>query len=141
METQAPRQTGKSIWAIVAGFLVVVILSLATDALMRRAGVFPRLGQVMSNSLFALATAYRALYSVAGSFITASLAPNRPMFHAMLGGFIGLAAGIPGAVLTWNRTELGPHWYPVALVVTALPCAGLGGKLRLVQLSSRSAIS
>jgi hypothetical protein len=40
-----------------------------------------------------------------------------------------------GAVVTWNRA-LGPHWYPLALVVTALPTAWLGGKLRLMQLGS-----
>ena len=31
----------------------------------------------------------------------------------------------------------GPHWYPVALIVTAIPCAWLGGKLRVMQLHTR----
>jgi hypothetical protein len=141
MERRLSRQTGRSIGAVLAGFLVVVVFSLATDAVMRRAGIFPPAGQGMSHLRFALATAYRVVYSVAASFVTASLAPNRPMFHAMLGGFIGLAAGILGAVLAWSRTELGPHWYPVALVVTALPCAWLGAKLRLAQLKSRPVVS
>ncbi len=31
---------------------------------------------------------------------------------------------------TWDRgPEFGPHWYPLALVATALPCAWAGGLL------------
>jgi len=33
-----------------------------------------------------------------------------------------------GAAVTWNKgPEFGPHWYPIALIVLALPCAWLGG--------------
>ena len=57
------------------------------------------------------------------------------MQHALLGGTIGLILSTVGVVVTWNRgPELGPHWYPLALVATALPCAWLGGKLRQKQL-------
>jgi hypothetical protein len=39
-----------------------------------------------------------------------------------------------GAIVTWNRgPEFGPHWYPLALVVTALPAAWLGAKFHLAQ--------
>jgi len=31
---------------------------------------------------------------------------------------------------------MGPRWYPISLVVTALPAAWAGGKLRLMQLRS-----
>jgi hypothetical protein len=52
------------------------------------------------------------------------------MMHAMIGGFLGFLLSVVGAVATWNRSaEFGPHWYPVTLVVLALPCAWLGGKL------------
>jgi hypothetical protein len=88
----------------------------------------------MSDPLFLLATAYRIAYGVAASYIIARLAPDRPMQHALVGGAIGLVVSIVGAVVTWNHEpSLGPHWYPLALVVTALPCAWLGGKLRLMQ--------
>jgi hypothetical protein len=57
------------------------------------------------------------------------------MDHAMIGGFIGLALSLVGAVVTWNRgPEFGPHWYPIALVVLALPTAWLGGFFRVRQL-------
>ncbi len=89
----------------------------------------------MSNPLFLLATAYRTVFAIVGSFITARLAPDRPMGHALVGGAIGLVLSVVGAVVTWNK-DLGPHWYPLALVVTALPCAWVGGKIRLMQLRS-----
>jgi hypothetical protein len=84
----------------------------------------------MSDALFLLATAYRTVYAIAGSYVTARLAPSRPMQHALLGGAVGLVLATVGAVATWNKgPEFGPHWYPLALVATALPCAWAGGRL------------
>jgi hypothetical protein len=93
----------------------------------------------MTDALFLLATAYRILYSVVGSYVIARLAPDRPMWHALVGGFVGFALSIAGAAATWNR-GLGPHWYSIAVAAIAMPCAWVGGKLRLVQLRARSAL-
>jgi hypothetical protein len=91
MEAGKPsRRWGRSIGALVAGFLAVLIFSLGTDR-----------------------AACAQDFSALG--------------HAMAGGFVGLVLGIVGAA-AWKRTELGPHWYPLALVVTALPCAWVVGK-------------
>jgi hypothetical protein len=131
--SQAPRERriGRSIIALLAGFFLVVILSLATDLAMHAAGIFPVPGQPMSDGhLLLLATAYRTLYGVAGSYLTARLAPYRPMLHAMIGGLVGLALSVIGAIVTWNKgPAFGPHWYPVALIALALPQAWLGGFL------------
>jgi hypothetical protein len=55
--------------------------------------------------------------------------------HAMIGGLLGLIVSTLGAVASWNRgPAFGPHWYPVALIITALPTAWIGAKLRLAQL-------
>jgi hypothetical protein len=79
-----------------------------------------------------LATAYRTIYGIGGSYLTAKLAPYRPMAHALTGGALGAAIGLLGAVITWNQgAEFGPHWYPVMLVVLALPTAWVGGWLWL----------
>jgi len=129
-----PRRWGRSAEALLAGFVIVVVLSAGTDAVLHALRIFPALGQPMSNGLFVLATAYRTVYAILGSYITARLAPDRPMGHAMAGGVIGLVLSIVGAAVTWNRSELGPHWYPLALVVTALPTAWLGGKIRAMQI-------
>jgi hypothetical protein len=124
----------KSIVAVFAGAVVAVVLSIGTDLLMHKAGIFPALGQATSDSLLLLAAAYRAVYGVLGSYVAAKLAPNRPMMHALVLGAIGLAVSILGAAMTWNRTaEFGPHWYPLALVILAMPQAWLGGKVRELQ--------
>jgi hypothetical protein len=84
----------------------------------------------MSNALFVLATVYRTIYTVAGGYITARLAPNQPMGHALTLGVVGLFAAIAGTIVTWDKgPEFGPKWYPLALVATAIPCVWLGGKL------------
>jgi len=129
-EVGQQRSILRSIGALLAGFLVVVILSLGTDLVLHATGIFPPWGQPMSDALFLLATIYRTIYGVAGSYVTARLAPNRPMTHALIGGCIGLVLSTVGAVATWNKgPEFGRHWYPVALVVLAMPTAWLGGKL------------
>jgi hypothetical protein len=132
ISTNPPRQLGRSVLAIVAGFVVVVVLSLGTDAVLHALKIY---GEHMTDALFMGATVYRTIYGVIGSYITARLAPNRPMAHALTGGVIGFALSIIGAVLSWKHPELGPHWYPLALVITALPGAWIGGKIRETQIS------
>jgi peptidoglycan/LPS O-acetylase OafA/YrhL len=136
-ETHPPRRVLRSIGAVLAGFLATAILSIATDLVLHAAGIFPAWGQPMSDALFVLATAYRIVFTIAGGYITARLAPNRPMAHVLVLGFVGLMAAVAGTLATWNKgPEFGPKWYPLALVVTALPCVWAGGKL--AQLRNRS---
>ena len=127
------KSMGRSIWAVVAGFLVVVVLSLGTDVALHAAGIYPALGKRMSDSLFVVATVYRTVFGILGSYVTARFAPHRPMKHTMIGAAIGVVVATFGAVATWNK-DLGPHWYPVALILTAFPTAWIGAKLRLAQL-------
>jgi hypothetical protein len=130
-EMGSDRHIWRSIGAVFAGFVVVVILSLVTDALMHAIGLFPKPGQpAAGGGSFLAATLYRSVYGILGSFITAKLAPARPMFHAMAGGAIGFVISVIGVIATWNLgPEFGPHWYPISLIVTTIPCAWLGGKL------------
>lgn len=129
-ETNPPRSLLKSIGAVLAGVLAVFILSLTTDVVMHATGIFPPWFQPMAGALWALALAYRVVYGIAGGYITARLAPGRPIRHALILGVIGLVLSIAGVAANWNQgPEFGPRWFSVALVVTALPCAWLGGKL------------
>jgi hypothetical protein len=132
--SERPRAL-RRVGALLAGLLVVVVLSTAADALLHATGVYPPAGQPMPGALFLLATAYRLAFGTLGSFVAARLAPARPMWHAVALGAVGTALAAAGLVATWNAA-LGPRWYPVALVVTALPCAWLGG--RLAEAASRS---
>jgi len=140
-EAQHPRRIGRSIGAVLAGMVAGVVLSLGTDIVLHAIGVFPPWGDSMVgfDGPLLLATVYRTVYGAAASYITARLAPGRPMQHALVGGFIGLVVSIVGAAVTWNKgPAFGPHWYPLALVVLAMPQAWVGGKLRLMQLPGRA---
>lgn len=132
-----PRRIGRSIVALVVGFLAGIFLTLGTDLGLHAIGVFPPLGQPTTSGPLVLATAYRTIYGVVSSYIIARVAPDRPMEHALLGGVIGLVLNIVGVIATWNR-GLGPHWYPLALVVLAMPLAWAGGKLRVMQLPANA---
>lgn len=118
------RSTG----AILAGLVAVVVLSMLTDFVLESTGVIPppeRFTEYTDGHL-ALALAYRTVFTVFGCWFAARLAPSHPMRHAIILGAIGIALGTLGAVVMWS---FGSHWYPIALVVEALPCAWLGGKL------------
>jgi hypothetical protein len=136
-EAQAPRRIGRSIGAVLAGIATGIVPTLGTDVVLHAVGVFPPMGQSMDGyeGALLLATIYRTVYGVAGSYVMARLAPYRPMGHALVGGFLGLGVSIVGAMVTWNKgPAFGPHWYPLALIVLAMPTAWAGGKLRLMQL-------
>jgi hypothetical protein len=118
----------RRVGALFAGLLVVVALSTAADAVLHATGTYPPAGQPMSGALFLLATGYRLVFGTLGSFVAARLAPVRPMWHAVALGALGTVLALAGLLATWDAA-LGPRWYPVALVVTALPCGWLGGRL------------
>lgn len=129
---------GRSFLALLAGMLAGIVLSIGTDVLMHVIGLFPALGQPISSPPLAVATAYRSVYGVVSCYIAARLAPSQPMTHALILGFVGVLVNILGAVVTWNKgPAFGPHWYPLALIVLAIPTAWLGGKLFLIQTAER----
>lgn len=124
-----PRRLWRSIGAVLLGFLAVVVLSLATDQVLHVLKVYPPWGQPMHDpGLNLLALAYRIVYTVVGGYITARFAPHNPMRHALALGIVGLVVGAAGAIATIPM-GLGPSWYPIALVVIALPLTLLGGTL------------
>jgi hypothetical protein len=139
-ETHPPRRIGRSIAAVLAGMIAGVILTIGTDIVLHAIGVFPPWGQSMAGfeGALVLATVYRTVYGIVGGYIAARLAPDRPMLHALILGVLGLAVSIVGTMVTWNRgPAFGPHWYPLALIVLALPQAWVGGKLHDVQSRTR----
>ena len=129
------HKTWQSIGAVVAGAAAGIVVTLATDAVLQKAGVLPPVGHPAGDGPLALATAYRTIYGIGGAYLTARLAPSRPMLHVTILGILGFIASLAGAIATWNKMEIyGPHWYPVALVVLALPQSWLGGWIRERQL-------
>lgn len=124
------NNTLKSMGAVLAGFLTVFVLSTVTDFILEGLGVFPPIAEgLFITWMLALALAYRTVYTILGGYVTAKLAPNKPMRHTLILAFIGTAAGTLGLVATWNL-GLGPRWYPIMLAVLAFPSVWAGGYLK-----------
>lgn len=119
----------KSIWAVVAGFLVVVVFSMGTDWLLETMGIFPSPSEMgfFVTWMLAVALLYRTVYTVLGGYVTAWLAPQNSMKHVWILAIIGQIGGISGVIVGWN---LSSHWYPIAIAVLAIPSVWLGGWLR-----------
>ena len=130
------KNTFKSIGALLAGFMLIVLLSIGTDLLLEATGVFPSFAEQAAHGFTAqwmllLAFLYRSVYTIAGGYVAAALAPDKPMRHAIILGSIGIIAGTLGAIVNWDKTTPATTWYPIALVVAGLPCTWLGGKIRV----------
>jgi hypothetical protein len=116
-----------SVAAVALAFVSVFVLSLGTDQALHVLEVYPPWGQPMYDTgLCLLALSYRIVYGVLGGYIAARLAPRNPMRHALALGAIGVVLSGAGGV---TMKEFGPLWYPAAIVLSALPCAWLGGAL------------
>jgi H+/Cl- antiporter ClcA len=126
----------RSIWAVVAGVLVIIVVTTLVDIVLHVTHVFPPIDQPINDALALLATAYRIVISVGGAWLTARLAPDKPMKHAMILGLVGVVLGLVAVVTTWNL-GLGPRWYPIALAGLAIPQCWIGGKIYEMQSGER----
>lgn len=126
----------KSIWAVVAGLLVTIAGTILVDIVLHAAGVFPPTDRPITDALALLATSYRIAIGICGAWLTARLAPARPMSHALILGYLGAALALVGVVVTWNL-GLGPRWYPIALVVLAIPQSWVGGRIHELRSGRR----
>ena len=118
----------RSLGAVVAGLLAVIVGTSIMDIVLHLAGVFPPWGTPIDDRLSLIAISYRIVISVAGAYLTARLATERPMKHVVILGVVGTILGALGVAATRGK-GLGPAWYPLALAVLALPQSWVGGKL------------
>ena len=128
--------TKRSIWAVVAGVVAIIVISTVVDIVLHAVHVFPPMNQPINDAQALLATVYRVIIGVGAAYLTASLAPDRPMRHAMILGYIGLYLALVGVIATWNMA-LGPRWYPIALVVLAIPQCWAGARIWEMKASNR----
>jgi hypothetical protein len=130
LKPEASRRILRRVGAVLAGLVAIVILDTGLDVIMHATGIYPPWFQPMSTGLWLLAITYRMIDGIAASYLTARLAPDRPIAHAFVLGLIGVSLSAIGAIATWGKgPEFGPKWYPIALVIIALPCALIGGTL------------
>jgi hypothetical protein len=133
-ESQPRHHVLRSISAVLAALFVGIALTVGTDAVLHRIGILPPLGQPTSDPILLLATFYRTIYAVLGSYLGARLAPNRPMMHALVLGGLGVIANLVGAVVMWNHPAVvGHRWYALVLAALAMPSAWAGGRIFMMQ--------
>ena len=134
-----PGNLPRSIYAVILGLIAVFVLSLGTDQVLHSLNVYPPWGQPMYDAgLNLLALSYRIVIAVVGCYIAARFAPRNPMRHAMILGVVGFVLSVAGAIATIPM-HLGPSWYPIALALTALPSAWLGGVLHRARVGHQPA--
>ncbi|ODU31742.1 MAG: hypothetical protein BGP24_18770 [Lysobacterales bacterium 69-70] len=121
----------RSIAAVVLGLLVTAALSIGTDFALRASGLFPPADQPLGNAQFALAAVYRTVFAALGGYVAAQFAPRHPLRHALILGSIGSLLALLGLIASRGQgPEFGPLWYPLSLVLTALPATWAGATLQ-----------
>src|SRR6185312_6529952 len=104
------------------------VLSIGTDMVLEKAGYMQiEPFSFNSNGIIALVLICRTVYFILGGYLTAGLAPTRPMLHVMIIGIVGLLMNIAGAISLWNNV---PHWFPVSIILLSYAGVWLGGKLK-----------
>ena len=128
---------GRSIVAIVVGFVVIAALSLGTDLVLKALlpGYFSATGRTDNAAILVLVLLYVGAYATFGCWLAARLAPNRPMRHAIVLGLLGLAFNVMGTIAAWDTA---PRWYHLSALVLVMLWAWLGGYIRERQLARRS---
>ncbi len=124
----SPSTVWKSIGAVAAGIIANIVVTTMVDIVLHLTQVYGAMNEPLDNPHALLASSYRIVITIAAGYLTARLAPQNPMRHVMILGWLGVLLGLVGVVATWNA-NLGPRWYAIALPVLALPECWLGGWL------------
>ena len=124
----------QSVWAVLAGFILIGLLSFASDALMRAIAptMFDAQGGTNSMPILLVTMVYSAVYGLVGCYLTARLAPSNPMKHSLVLGVIGLM--VTGAINfgLWGHV---PAWWSIINVAVVMPLAWFAGHLRENELA------
>lgn len=124
----------RSIGAVAAGFVVIFLLATGTDLALKSAlpAMYGPGGRVDSVALLLASNLYVFVFATFGCWLTARLAPARPMFHALVLGALGLVFNVIGSAVMW---DVAPVWYHAVGLAMTLPAAWLGGWIRERQLA------
>jgi hypothetical protein len=127
----------RSLWAVLAGFIFIGVLANGSAAITRAISpwAFDPRGATMNTSILLVMLAYSSVYGVVGCYLTARLAPSRPMRHALILGLLGVIIACVNAAAMWGRV---PSWFAVVNVLAMIPLAWLGGRLRENELAARA---
>jgi hypothetical protein len=118
----------RSITAVVVGLVVFAVLTVLGVLLAQRAGLVAA-GRTPTENDFLLFNSTLMLFMMAGGYATAKLAPFDPKLHTI---YLGTILTVLGAVASFvfSRMDIGPDWFGWLLILSGLPFAWLGGKLK-----------
>ena len=119
----------RSVWAVLAGFVLIGLLSFGTDSIMHALSpwAYDDKGGTMNLPILVVSMIYSAVYGLVGCYVAARLAPSNPMKHALILGLIGvLVTGLINYGL-WGRV---PAWWSMGNVLLVMPLAWFAGRLR-----------
>ena len=118
---------GRSILALLAGFIAEPLLVVAADFLYSRINpqAFTPEGAVFGVAA-AVVLIYVQIINAISGWITGVIAPKKPVTHALILGAIGFVLCI---IVSARRWGLEPHWYLLGGIVLAIPSTVLGGYL------------
>lgn len=130
----------RSVMVVAVGFVFIAVLSFGTDALVRVAlpDAFDETGRTDRLSVLLLSLGYVAVIAIVGCYLTARLAPSRPMLHAIVVGFLGLIFTAAGTILMWS---MAPAWYNITSLALVMPYAWVGGRLAERAQGSRESVT
>jgi hypothetical protein len=115
----------RSIGAVAAGLLTIVLLCVLTDALLVTMHLLPSPDAHHPYALVSLGVVifYCTVYTLVGGYVTARLAPTRPVAHAVVLGMLGMALSTLGTMHSW---QIGNGWNAITLVAEGIPLCWLG---------------
>ena len=120
----------KGIGAIVVSIIFIFVTHSGTDLILEKLGIFtPPNVPFDTPWMLVTATLYRSSFTFAAGYLVAAIAPKPKMRYVIILGVIGTLLGLAGVWVVYNY-QLGPMWYPIALMVLGFPCTYFGGKLR-----------
>lgn len=128
---------GRSILALLAGFIAEPLLVMAADLLYSRVNphAFTSEGLVFGTAA-AVVLIYVQIMNTISGYITGRIAPRNPVGHALI---LGITGFILCVIVSWKRWGLEPHWYLLGSIVLAIPSTVLGGYLARRQPASQPA--
>jgi hypothetical protein len=115
----------RSIGIVAAGCGSLSALTLVADRLLRLA-MSQRFHAGGDALVLLILLATTAAAVTAGSFLAGRMAPQHPIFHALLVGSVAYVLALWVTAILWTEA---PAWFHIAAVLIQLPAALLGGLL------------
>ena len=121
----------KSVGAVLAGLITIVILSGVASAILTKTDVFPKGKLPLHGSLLVVISIliYQAIIYAVGCFATIKLTPRDPMRYVLVLGGLGAILNLLSGLGLAKKDGAVFFWFYFALAVLSLLVAWLSGKL------------